>query len=152
MVSDSVVAVTFVYTLQALFNKPATSSAGTIPDKSITLFDTAASYTMATEFVSRCSDPENDQLTETIYYDKSSIKDADNDLYEILSFNPTTHVLTIDGDIRLHKKVFTYQLWYSCNDKYNPLASVDVPFRIVVSNPIVSPTASGVQGYMSMFY
>lgn len=86
----------------------------------------------------------------TIYYDKTSIAAVGNDLKDILSFS--AGVLTIDDAIRTHKKVYTYQLWYSCSDSFNPSSSVDTPFRIVIFNSNYSPLASGSQAYLDMFY
>lgn len=131
-----------------MFNEPATSSAGPVEDTSIELFSASASKII--NFGSRCDDPEGDDITVTIYYDKTSIAATGNDLKDILSFS--AGILTIDNAIKTHKNVFTYQLWYSCSDSFNPSTSVDAPFRIVIFNSIYSPMATGPQGYLDMFY
>jgi len=149
-VSDGYEDYEFQYTLTALFNEPPDNLGGSILDYEIELFDSMAQYKM--NIGNHCDDPEDDLIYEYIYYDETVISDSSNELKDILTFDKVARTLTIDDSIRtLHDK-FTYQMMYSCTDKYNPDTTIDTPFRIVVVNTDDSPRASDSQPLIEMFY
>lgn len=58
----------------------------------------------------------------------------------------------ITSAIRALKNSFTYQLWYTCADFYNPDNTIETSFRIVVYNTDTAPTTTGSHAQSKMFY
>eukprot|EP00347_Sterkiella_histriomuscorum_P009381 403341427 len=107
-------------------------------------------------YTGACSDPENDDITYTIEFNQE-IVDSDpaavrrnlvdfdpyvaSDMATLVSFDRTNKKIKIDDAIR-DKGLNTYQFLLTCQDKtFNEDSKVSYPFRIVVYDSDLSPTA-----------
>lgn len=107
-VTDTVLTSDF-YTLplRVNFNKPVESSNPTIADKDIELYDSSSSYTIAPG-VGRCTDPDGDTITYSLYYNETLVTDSNNELYQIVTMSSDGSTITITDKIRKLHGVFTY--------------------------------------------